>query len=73
MKSTTHENAPTDLPRAQLPQPANNARRNTAETDKSPRLGQVTVTTTQTRKSLDAWLSPENHNATGLDSINSQR
>ena len=72
MKPMTHGNGSKELPRADLPQPADNARRNTVETDNGPRLGQVTVTTTQARKLLGAWLSPENHNATGFDSIDSQ-
>ena len=66
-------NGSTELPRAHLPRAADNARPNTVETDTSPPLGQATVTTTQVRKLLGAWLSPENENATGFDSINSQR
>ena len=55
MKPTTHGNGSTELPRADLPQPADNARRNTVETDNGPRVGQVTATTTQARKLLGAW------------------
>ena len=73
MKPMTHGNGSKELPRADLPQPADNARRNTVETDNGPRVGQVTVTTTRARKLLGAWLSPENHGTTGFDSINSQR
>jgi hypothetical protein len=57
-------NGSAELPRADLPLPADNARRHTAETDNRPRAGQVTATTTVARKLLGAWLSP-----TGLDSV----
>lgn len=66
-------NGLTEPPRADLPQLADSARRNTAESDNSSDLGQATVTTTQARKVLGAWRSPENRDATRFDSNSSQR
>ncbi len=72
VKPAMHGSGPSQPPRAHLSQPADSVRRNTAaETDNCPRLGQVTVTTTQAGKLLGACFSPENHNATGIDSIDS--
>jgi hypothetical protein len=39
-------NGSAELPRADLPLPADNARRHSAETDNRPRAGHVTATTT---------------------------
>lgn len=72
MKSTTHE-TPTGLPGAELPQPANNAGRNTAETNKSPRLGASDGNDNPDPKVTGRLAFTGKHNATELDSINSQR
>jgi hypothetical protein len=66
-------NESAELRRADLPLPADNAHRQTAQTDNRPRAGHVTATTTPARKLLGAWLSPENRNATGLDSVAEDR
>jgi putative GTP pyrophosphokinase len=73
VKPTTHGNAPSQLPHAYLPQPADNARRNAAETHTSPRAGQVTVTDNSGPKATGRQAFVRNHNATGLDSTGFQR